>query len=705
MDEITETPTEQKPVANRQTAAALTIAKNGEHGLKGLVEFIKKREADILSDMDDYRQWRQKSDWYMKNELEFRKSGEENIFKLRNKTLGAVRSGITFKVAKAQQDIFASTPWLNVAPEGNADMELAEKLGNHAQWKLRQAGAKVVGDEAIERAFWYGESVLRLAWDTRREKFERKQVVVVDPSGQPLTDAKGNFVTADSLTTTDEATGVPMFVETPEIEYPSEGGNRWEEYIVKEEVTTYDGLRFIPINWRSFRCSMAAKCIPDSHFRGHEYQLTRSEIRTKLVDLYGEQSGWPQEIADLFEKTGNAPQGQQTEENQERSADPGDDNNPLIKCFDAEIFWAPSKDAEAAWYFVTILPEYPDVPLFVDYLANVLPINGTTYRSVYHAVAVNRMDSWAGRSDWELFEPLNNEVDEMWNETRWRDGMIANPMSVVDESVIEERIEEVTWQPGTRLRRKKGSEGKAFIETVQMPETNGGTREDMNYLLMTNQLETGVTSAARGGIGDMPATNTATGIQSVLSSGSVLHAKPIGDCKEGFECLFTSALTLLYAKHDKQETFTYGEGENQVVATLGPEDVRDLTLNVTLTMTRASNTEKLENARVAIGAFMQYVALPPQQQQASRPLFVQTLQAASVKNADKIIAAPTEEMMQPPAPNPLEHIKVSYADLPPVAKAQVLAAMGIQVAPEDLEEPEEPNENENEAEANQLNAQ
>jgi hypothetical protein len=103
---------------------------------------------------------------------------------------------------------------------------------------------------------------------------------------------------------------------------------------------------------------------------------------------------------------------------------------------------------------------------------------------------------------------------------------------------------------------------------------------------------------------------------------------------------------------------------------------------------------------------MQYVALPPQQQQASRPLFVQTLQAASVKNADKIIAAPTPEMMQPPEPNPLEHIKVSYADLPPVAKAQVLAAMGIQISPDELKEPEEPEEKQEpeETETQQLNA-
>ena len=715
----------EQPKRARQTAASLYINRDGHLGDKGLVEFLVHRESDVRGDMGAFTLKRDRWKEMMENDFSHREVEEDgNIFTKSNHTLGAVRSQIVYKVARTREDLLGSTPWFACQPEGQADQLLAEKLYRHFAWKLNTADARTVIEESIERAFNFGEAIMRLCWKKNVDRFERFANVVVR-NGAPVLTVGGDYLTDESETMEAEVAALPydktatqmaamqsgfsaqgseytsqgserqepgplVFVDAPEVPYPTaDNGLTWEEYVIPEETVNYDGIQFEHVDYTAFRCPMGFRSVADAPFRGHVYQMLRSDLRERLLGLYGPEEEWSDGITALWEKTATDTNGQKTDEKQRVTADKGDDKNPLIKMLDAEVLWSAAGDGDARWFFATVLLDHQDVcPVNVEYLANVLKTGHTLHRSLYTAVAVDPLPgNWHGRGDWEKFEEFNTLVDSMMNTMLHRDNMSSNPMSGMNWSAIHEHPEEVQFRPGAKVTLKEGKTMKDFIDFADMPDRNFATNEQLQFIITTNMLETGVTSAARGGVGDLPATNTATGIQSVLSSGSTLHTKPANDIRRGWEITLTNGAALVYSRHDKSETFAYGEGAEELIQ-LTPADVRDLTMNITLLMTRSKNAEILEKSRTAIGVHQQYLAIPEMEKEAARPLYVSLLKGLEIPGANEIIRQPMEQdpnAGQPPPPDPMAQIRVTYDELPTVCQVQFLQKMGFEVSAEEIQ--------------------
>ncbi len=688
----------------KNTAAKLAFGaaakRTGQDVEKKFVEVALSCEQAALTEMDaKYRPQRELVEDLMQNILTHRVDNEEkNIFRLSNRTMGLVRAGIAFVSARVTDDIFGSAPWFGAEPEGMADVELSERIQKHAAVKLREADFENIGEMSVDRAFNFGEAIYRTGWRRDVQKYERLASVLCEgPEGkeQPVLKPDGSYIEERDLEVvvpepaepgTDAAAAVEprMMVRGTDIAVDGER-HRFCEWVIEEEEVTYEGLDPLLVDWRNFRCATSYASIERAPFRGHIYERRFSQLVRKLEQLHGVSAeDFDDATKAMLDKCRNLPDTPQDEARVAQEGGPtGDEKNPVVKCLDFEMEWDPEGKGETRWYFGTVLVESEQL-FFVDYLANILKGGG----SLYDAVAVYCLpNTWVGRGWWELYEEFNDNADRLWNTLIHRDNLVANPPAGVQWDAIEESKDDVQakiGQPGFHVSLRPEKTMGDFLSFAVFPNRDQSSWELLQFFMKLYQLETGVTSSAQGGLGDMPATNTATGIQSVLASGSTLHKRPAKEIRDGLKSVVGKNLTVLYTFHNKEETLRYGEGQNAVLVTLRPEDVRDLKLNVRILMTRYAAREQMDKAQAAVGVHTQYIALPEPEKAAARPLYVQLLKAQGIQGAEDIIRQPMEmNPNEPPPPNPLEQVKVGYTDLPAAAKVQLLTMMGFQnITPE-----------------------
>lgn len=711
--------TAEKKSPMRRTAAWYWLEdcerRTGADCCKDLVRLVIQREKEVLGEMSDWRLRRQRADEYMQNNFEARKSGlDGEIFELRNETMGLVRSGIGFLTARIQDDIFGSAPWFAAVPEGNQDVNLAAKLQQHAGFKLREARFQNAGEDAVERVLNFGEAILRTAWKRDVQEYARMAMVLVDAAGTPVLDSAGNYVEEDeefvpaSQLAGENAAGPESAEGGEEMEQaapeaapagmesapdklvlardPSvvmEEGMIFAEWQIDEREVRYNGLDPQLIHWTNFRASPSYPTLEDCPFRGHIYEMPMSALKARMREYSGvPEAEWDEDTRRMFDRLradDTAPKTEERQKNPDPGAAGGDHKDPVVKCMDFEMAWDPAGEGNPRLLFGTVLVDSEQL-FFCDYLMNILPGGKSLYTVVS---AYNLPGRWSGRGWWELFEDVNNNSDRLWNCLLHRNEMISNPMTGVHEDVIKEDIMEVKFRAGERVTLNAGKTMKDFVEVFAMPNMDAGTWQLLEWFLKLNQLETGVTSSAQGGLGDMPATSTATGIQSVLASGSTLHKRPARNIRDGLADGLWKLLTLLYANQDKDETFTYGEGENETVAMLSRREVRGLKLNVRLTMTRFRQREVIEHSQQAIEVHQRYLALPENEKAAARPLYLELLRNLDIPGAETILRMPVD--VPPPAPPLRETVNFSYKDLPPEAQFIALQQIGLEVPLEVLQ--------------------
>jgi len=739
----------------KKTAAQLWLKqvekKTGEDCCKKLVELVLQREKDVLGEMGDFRTERMLAEEYMDNDFTARLGGPDgDIFQLRNETMGMVRSGIGFIVARIQDDLFGSLPWFAAIPEGTNDTILAGKIYEHSAWKLREAKFQDHGEDVVERVMNFGEAILRTSWKRDVQKYHRLRSVLIGPDGEPVltstgdyayeedewqeqetpnaqrptpnaqgeaapdapvveqgeggndleTEADGEAVAEESSVageaTAEESSGVGNGMETEEaapaalvlVKDPTivmGEGMHFEEMLIEESEVRYNGLDPQTIDWKNFRCSPSLADIEDADFRGHVYEMRFSSLKAKVRQASGvEEADWDAETVAMFDQIRNDTTASKDEARTQGTSPAGaggDEKNPLIKCLDFEMEWDPEGEGNPRLLFGTVLMDSEQL-FYVEYGCNILPA-GT---SVYTVVAAYSLPGrWPGRGWWKLYDDVQRNADRIFNSILHRNEMNSNPMTGIHEDAIEEDVNDVVFRPGGRVTLQTGKRMADFVDIMVMPNADAGSWQLLEFFMKLNQLETGVTSSAQGGLGDMPATSTATGIQSVLASGSTLHKRPARAIRDGLADALWKLLTLLYSNHDADETFNYGEGENAAVATLTREDVKNLRLNVRLTMTRFRQREVIEHSQQAIQVHTQYLALPESEKAGARPLYVELLRNLDIPGSDKIIREPVQ--LPPPVDDtpPAERINISYKDLPPEGKEMLMESVGLPVGIEAIQ--------------------
>ena len=184
------------------------------------------------------------------------------------------------------------------------------------------------------------------------------------------------------------------------------------------------------------------------------------------------------------------------------------------------------------------------------------------------------------------------------------------------------------------------------LDYVVLPEVKGRNLfEIMEVFMQMMQLESGVINAMDQQASGLPSAKLATGVRSVDKSSSEMFSLFLEDLEPSLTEVLKAAVKIVYANMDATEIFTVTEGNAKVLLQLTPDAVRNLEIDVEMTLTKSKSEQVLESNVQAANLTNQFYSLAPAVQVHVASLYIQALKAMGIEQAETVIVP-----MPPPAP-------------------------------------------------------
>lgn len=641
--------------ASRRRATPLESLLNGEQ-TEALARYLEDRiqsvsaqmSADFLPrreiyarQMEDDFSWRRGSEGRRTNAFTGSDELAADIFDLQNDSLNIVGGFAAFMTARTADDLFGTDPFYALNPEGLEDRQLADDLQKHSEWKLRQSPFKDAALDAVDLAMGLGEGVLKVHWHREVDVYEC-EATVLHLDGEPVLTIAGEYLFPEDVLEPIEpsaGTGFLTAGKDPSLRLDP-ARVTWEERAIEKTNVSCNGVRAATMHYKDFLCPLTAEDVAESDFVGHRFQMGLTEaaqrfaMRAELVERLRSETSEAKAARDL-------PRMDEVAERQDGESD------PVIEFVECWVKHDPVGDGRLRRIYALIALPIAEI-VEMDYMANRTPGGQLPFFVVRAYKVKNR---WYGRGYYETYASAQEYIDRQLNRIEYRNRFHSNPAVFVNHNLLAETEDagDFELRPGRTFMKRSGARMQDIVEAWAYPDLDERTWQLMQFMIQTIQVRSGVTSAAQGEVSSLPSTATATGIESILQSASVLARLPMGNIRAGLEKALLYAVKLIYANFDRDEVFTYFEGDDQRARTLEAGRVQNLDLNVRLLLTRFKQRESLDSAQKAIDVHARYIGLPELEKGAARPLYVQALKGLGFDQADGIIRQQQEE---PPAPAP-----------------------------------------------------
>jgi len=572
----------------------------------------KMRRFERMAE-DDYSDRRQEPD-------ERSTDAVASIFARQNHTLGLVNGFSDFTYSQARDDIFGTRPWLAATPEGPAADDLADKVTKNAQWKLNQSNIEPTLLDAIRSSIDLGTSFVSLRWIEESETSEDLKTVAIQKStGEPILGKSGDYISNEA----DLPDGMdPLDLDWQDrlIENASIVQNNIEASLIDynniafEPTASEMNLRYTDVFHR-FKMGV--------HDLVATYGLSEAQ-RDQLIAICNSE---PNETARTFRD--------ETATRQTDSYKTDSESNPEVWLVEGFMRCDPLKTGRAARLHLIFSPML-NAMFRCDYLANVTPGGALPVFPVRCFKITNRI---LGRGYYERYEDANTAIDAQYNAVTLRNRTGSEIIKTFKRSALLDEAEgqDMVMSPDKLYELKEDKTIKDLFEFAVIPDANNRAIELLNQMMQMAQMRTGITSAAQGELKGMPQNNTATGVNQMISRGAVLLKWPIDQITDDLTKAVDLAVHFHFANLDEDEAFTWGEGKDSELIELKSEDVQGMKMKVSLTLTRAQNQSKLQNAQAGIGVIQAYSNLPEVEKASPRRVFVQALASLGFDDADNLV--------------------------------------------------------------------
>lgn len=685
--------------ANEQVPGGVTFNELRDYALLRLVDLTTARDAQFRIKLEKYERqaasdfgdrrvggWHQHSDYgaqYVPPEL-------RTIFDRSNLSVQIVRSVVRFLMSRIHKDMFGSKPWLAATPEGPHDEALAAQIQKHADWKLRQCSWQERARDALSTAFALGFVPMKTTWTEDWDTSDTLQSVLAN-GDQPVLANGADFIVPEDDTqeaATGGEMGEPMgmdagegeatpppapprvFAKDPSIPAPdAQNGLAFKEHLIEEPTSLYKGLDFATLNWRDAGWPVNARDVslssPDCDFIWTSSDRTWEQLRMQF-----NADGSNEEVQATLERLRSAPAVPQSEgakpkeEHGEAEVRGSDPKNPIFKVTECYFRKRVLKDGPESRIFMVVIGQYREV-LWVEYLAAISP----RAQAPLQVMAVNKLDGRAyGRGFYEYFEMAAEAIDRLINGVLVRNEYHCNPIKLIDAKAFAELSpadKVIQVGPGLWMTMEtKGVPIQQLLQVLELPDLDQRSWQLLEMFMQLIQVESGVTNANQGDLSNLPSNGTATGVNSLLESSSVLHQFVLEEAKSGLQSALRYAVELLYFRQDADETFEYMEGDSAALQELAQAEqvVKDgeqpmaqpgtmtlqqaqalanIPMNVQILLSKGKAEEMAQAAEAALPYMEKFIAYPPSIQLQFRPIFVQILRGLKLDNADKALPSPS----------------------------------------------------------------
>lgn len=593
------------------------------------------------------------------NKVEWRRFALGGIFAESNLTLPVARRMVRQMIARAVDFFFSTDPWFGCYPVGKSDQQEADLIEKHARWKIQehtQIKRQLV--KAIECAFIRGEAVVKTTHKIRDQIFKSLENVLVDQDGNEILGLDGQVITQNDafVPAVDPATGQPLPVmvlerdgQTPQPQVPI-----YTEKLVTKKTTTYRGPDCGVVYYKDWLCPLTAEDIQSADFVAHLYDMPVMG----LVDQYSrkdimnpasteddvENSRKMVELLKSLASEGNIPKTGRNQPRREWGELNTDSAVENPTCEIAECYLSFDADGDGlVEEIMLVMDKRRKVPIYYDYTGNITPDG----KRPFSVISVNPIDGrWHGVGGMEMFEMSQETVDLILNRRNFSEsgsGRVTfwNPSKTIEG----QRNPDLQFNNGQTYTLLPDAKKEEALEYVTLPEVKGRPLfEILELFMQVMQLESGVVNAMDQQFSGLPSAKLATGVRNIEKSGNEMFGLFLEALEPGITETLKRAIHTIYANMDSEEVFTVTEGEGRSIMSLTPDQVRVMDLDVSLLLTRSKSEQVLESSVQAANLVVQFYNLPPMVQERVKTLYVQSLKALQVEQAEDII------MPLPPTP-------------------------------------------------------
>lgn len=594
---------------------------------------------------------------------------------------------ITAQMIAKSNSFFYGQPddaeWFTAEGIGIDDEETADKVKKYARHIAKECRVKERHAQAVEFAWVRGESVVKTTHQERFQVYKRTATFLVDENDEPILDAHGDYILDSDVWVSQMAPSAPetpdgtqQFPQSEEAEMPDaplvptgvmvlrrDGvtimpkNPQWKTDVIKRRLITWSGPDSRICYYKDFLCPIDAPGIQpgEADLIAHLYDKTAMEVAQMFADQYQEGDAGVADYSSAVEVLRNmlsdspsakSSEGQPRIDFFEQTTE-GSPNNPKSQIAECWLTYDADGDGQQE-EIMLVIDRRTKTPIFYEYTANVT-LRGLRPFEVIRPIAVD--GRWYGMGAMEYFDPEQEFIDLQINRRNFRDGASGRVTFWSPWATMEgNRDPALRLNNGKTYTLREGFKAEQALSYVQLPDNTEGIKELIELFMQLMQIKSGVVNGADQQISGLPMARTATGINEVATSGQELFTMFLLRLYPGVESALRAVIDVIFSSLDQRKVFTYFNGDAMEILSLSPDDVRDLPLHVTLSITQQRDQQVLQAGNTADQVIDAYYQRPLPLQVRTRNYTLQRLKSLRVSQPDSIIEPLDPSAMQPQPP-------------------------------------------------------
>jgi hypothetical protein len=626
---------------------------------------------------------RQVNTWQAANQFDWREQ-LGGIFEDSNFSLNIAKRYARLMGAKTSDDLVGTDPFFAVMPNKNGTPETAKEVEWYLQEEVSRSNARDSIIEAQQIAIAVNECVVKCSYVLDATHFRGPATVMVDQSGQPFITPRGNYVYQKDDIIPDPdiqpgPDGQPQafrLKKEPQVRMPPVGEAVFQYFEdLDQTLLGYQGLDIQPIDFRDFLCPLAMRDIHKADIRVHLLDLPYESLKATYGNF---------EVSeDYFDGTMQSGEKQPVAEKGEQES--GSKVLKFVHCADVYIRCDADNDGmeEEIWMLFDLTNQKP---IWFDYLGNHMK------RVPFEVIpGIEKVKNrWYGVGVFEMLAHKQLYIDTQFNRVNFKSSK-ASSARFRNKNAVDQ------WKSGDEMvfgdrqvfdiidPRFNASNPPLF--QVNLSEIDPFAMELIKLMLQAGSTEVGVVGPNDGELAGLDTTKLATGIKSLERTGNVLMKYSERAHGSAITRILDQAMDIVIEHMDEDE-LVYREDTGALLA-LNREEVRHLTRDVRLLLTRSRSTETLETSAAVVRLCREYYeSLTTFERYKLRGEYLRQLKALEVQDAGELLEEVTPEQLQawvkqqsqPPVTPPKESIATKFGDLERPEQEQVLRSQGIQPA-------------------------
>jgi hypothetical protein len=608
------------------------------------------------------------------NDVEWRAGVLGGIFEKSNFVAPIARRIAKQMIARANNYFFGSEPWFAASPLGRTaqNRDLAEKIEHFCRYKLHESGSVHDKRRGIELAFVRGESVVKTVHKRDEDIYETEADILIDEFEDPILDSMGGYIfeqdrwvdemLIDETTGEESPSGRQVLERDPDT--PAPDAMMFQTRKIKQRTVIYDGPDSQPVYYKDFLCPLTASDVQDADCVVHLYDVDWM----KLADTYrrkdvigGADSMADRESAEATIRAVNLLRELAVNDNRAKSArnssvrsddedglqdaarDSGNDD-PVIEAAEFWVKFDANEDGVVE-HIMVVIDRNSQVPIFYDYVANITP-DGRRPFSVFRPTEVD--GRWYGIGAMEMFESAQEIIDLLvnrWNLANSESGRVTfwNPAATYQGD--SDPNLKLKW--GGTYTLKPNMKPEDALGVVYLQNTDHNQIKDMfEFFLQIAMNESGVQHANDANAAGLDQAKLATGIRNIEKSGQEMFGVYISSLERGIADAVKREADIILANMDKTELFDFFDGEATQLMEITPQEVRDVSVNVTMLLTRYKGEQLLAQASAGVDFVDRFYGMPYIQQVQTATFFRMIIRALDLPVDPDQVIQPIEMPME-----------------------------------------------------------